>query len=108
MGCLYRYRAALESKRASYSLHHWIDLNFGHGLRGDAAVANLNVELPQVGPGLLRRRRRPRLFDRPHLQRLPCQADSSIPPELVWALLMAQAILRMWQYGTASRPSKSR
>ena len=72
----------------SHSLHHWIDLNFGHALRGDAAVTNLNVELPRVGPGPLRRRRRPQLIDRPHPRRLLCQADSRTPPELVCAVLM--------------------
>ena len=93
-----RCRAALESKRVSHSLHLWIDLNFGHGLRGTAAVANLNVELPRAGPGPLRRRRRPQLFDRPHPRRLPHPTDSSALPEPVRAFLTARALLRLWQY----------
>lgn len=67
----------------SQSLHHWIDLNFGHALRGDAAVVNLNVELPRLGPGPLRRRRRPQLFDSPHPRRLPGTAVAGNQPVLV-------------------------
>jgi WD repeat-containing protein 81 len=81
----YHNRAALESERVSQSLHHWIDLTFGHALRGNAAVASLNVELPRLGPGPLRRRRRPQLFDRPHPRRLPRSTDSGALPWLVRA-----------------------
>ncbi len=64
-------RAALEGERVSQSLHAWIDLTFGHALRGPAALQALNVELPQPEAADLRRRRRPQLFDAPHPRRPP-------------------------------------
>ena len=78
VGC----RAALEGERVSQQLHAWLDLIFGHALRGPAAEAALNVELSRPQAAELRSRRRPQLFRSPHPRRLPrsCLADPQHAP----------------------------
>lgn len=59
-------RAALESERVSSTLHHWIDLSFGHKLTGEAAVTAKNVALATSSATAHRLHGRAQLFDQPH------------------------------------------
>ncbi len=59
-------RMALESERVSNQLHEWIDLTFGHKLRGKAAVEVKNVALPAVDPTAFTNTGRVQLFHKPH------------------------------------------
>ena len=59
-------RAALESKRVSSMLHHWIDVTFGYKLKGDAAVEAKNVALKGESSGCYGLGGRAQLFTKPH------------------------------------------
>jgi len=58
----------LETRSVREHLHEWIDLNFGHGLQGRAAVDAMNVPLPGVrgGYALVRSPVFVRVFEKPH------------------------------------------
>ncbi|KAK4258011.1 hypothetical protein QN277_007524 [Acacia crassicarpa] len=60
------HRDALESKRVSLQLHHWIDITFGYKMSGEAAIAAKNVMLPVSEPMMPRSTGRRQLFTRPH------------------------------------------
>ena len=65
----------LESEEVSRSLHHWIDLNFGHLLSGPAALAALNIPLARDDASVrtpLRRSCFVQLFSRAHPLRRCC------------------------------------
>ncbi|KAJ4823608.1 hypothetical protein Tsubulata_026487 [Turnera subulata] len=61
-----QHRDALESKRVSSQIHHWIDITFGYKMSGQAAIAAKNVMLPSSESTMLRSVGRRQLFTRPH------------------------------------------
>lgn len=60
------HREALESKRVSQQIHHWIDITFGYKLSGEASITAKNVMLPVSDPSKPRSTGRRQLFTRPH------------------------------------------
>ncbi|XVE82350.1 hypothetical protein DITRI_Ditri15bG0141500 [Diplodiscus trichospermus] len=60
------HRDALEAKRVSRHIHHWIDITFGYKMSGQAAVAAKNVMLSSSEPTKPRSIGRRQLFTRPH------------------------------------------
>ena len=66
-----KHRAALESPRVSKLLHHWIDLNFGYALYGEASIREKNVHLPYKDICFPRNRGRFQIFTDSHPSRFP-------------------------------------
>lgn len=60
------HREALESKRVSSQLHHWIDITFGYKMSGKAAVSAKNVMLHSADSAFPRSEGRRQLFSLPH------------------------------------------
>ncbi|CAM8986013.1 unnamed protein product [Rhodiola kirilowii] len=60
------HREALESKRVSSQIHHWIDITFGYKMSGQAAVSAKNVMLHSSDPTFPQSEGRRQLFSLPH------------------------------------------
>lgn len=60
------HRAALESKRVSSQIHHWIDITFGYKMSGQAAISAKNVMLSSSESSKPRSVGRRQLFTEPH------------------------------------------
>lgn len=60
------HRTALESKRVSSQIHHWIDITFGYKISGEAAIAAKNVMLSSSETTKPRSVGRRQLFTQPH------------------------------------------
>ena len=51
-------------------LHHWIDVTFGHTLKGEADLTAMNVALKGESSGWQRLGGRAQLFTKPHPPRI--------------------------------------
>ncbi|CAM8993099.1 unnamed protein product [Rhodiola kirilowii] len=60
------HREALESKRVSSQIHHWIDITFGYKMSGQAAVSAKNVMLHSSDSTFPQSEGRRQLFYLPH------------------------------------------
>uniref|UniRef100_A0A7N0UW20 BEACH domain-containing protein n=1 Tax=Kalanchoe fedtschenkoi TaxID=63787 RepID=A0A7N0UW20_KALFE len=60
------HREALESKRVSSEIHHWIDITFGYKMSGQAAVSAKNVMLHSADSKCPQSEGRRQLFTLPH------------------------------------------